>query len=131
MYVDIVISNAFNFLLIVCCDIESNPGSDRVRVLYSDIRYLYAIWASWLWVDRIMIFWFVLSLTSLITDISKSSVSLPLVAPKRCRGTPHLVPRIWLFILGKDSAPSGRASWSVLATRLVCLPSFCLRNMRN
>ena len=28
--------------------------------------------------------------------------------------------RVWLFTLGKYSAPSGRGSWSVLATSLVC-----------
>ena len=28
--------------------------------------------------------------------------------------------RVWLFMLGKDSAPSGRARWSVLAMSLLC-----------
>ena len=65
-------------------------------------------------------FWFVLSLNSLIAAISYSSVSLALVAPNRGRGTPHLVHRVWLFMLGNDSDFSGRASWSVLATSLVC-----------
>ena len=36
-----------------------------------------------------------------------------------CR-TPLLVPRVWLFMLGKDSASSGTASWSVLAMNPVC-----------
>ena len=36
--------------------------------------------------------------------------------PNRGCGTPLLlVPRVWLFMIGEDSAPSGRASWSVLA----------------
>ena len=65
-------------------------------------------------------FWFMLSLKSPIAAISQSSVSLALVAHNRGCGTPHLVPSVWLFMLGKDSAPSGRASWSVLATSLVC-----------
>ena len=60
-------------------------------------------------------FWFVLSLKSLIAAISQSSVSLALVAPNRGCGTLLLVPRVWLWMLGKDCAPSGRASWSVLA----------------
>ena len=30
------------------------------------------------------------------------------------------MPRVWLVMLGKDSVPSGRASWSVLVTSLVC-----------
>ena len=67
-----------------------------------------------------MMFWFVLSLKSLIAAISQSFAALALVAPNRGCGTPHLVPRGWLILLGKDSAPSGRASWSVLATSLVC-----------
>ena len=45
---------------------------------------------------------------------------LALVAPNRGCGTPLLVPRICLLMLGKDSAPSGRASWSVLAMNPVC-----------
>ena len=65
-------------------------------------------------------FWFVLSLKSLIVAISQHFVSLALVAPNRGRGTLHMVPRVWLFMLGKDSVPSGRASLSVLATSLVC-----------
>ena len=67
-----------------------------------------------------MIFWFVLSLKSLIAAISQSSVSLALVAPNRGCGTPRLVPRVSLFRLVKDSAPSSRASWSVLVMNPVC-----------
>ena len=73
-------------LLNVCGDIESNPGpgSDkRVRVLYSNIRVFMPIWMNFLSLDRIMMFWFVLSLKSLIAAISQSSVSLALVAPNR------------------------------------------------
>ena len=39
------------------------------------------IWTSWLWLDHIMMFWFVLSLKSFIAVVSKRSVSLALVAP--------------------------------------------------
>ena len=78
------------------------------------------IWTSWLLLDRVMVFWFVLGLKSLIAAVSQSSVSLALVASNRGWGTPHLVPRVSLFMLGKYSASSGRASWSVLATSLVC-----------
>ena len=67
-------------LSIVYGDIESNPGqgSDkRVRVLYSNIRSLHAN------LDEltVVMFWFGLSLKSLIAAISPSSVSLALVAP--------------------------------------------------
>ena len=31
-----------------------------------------------------------------------------------------LVPRVWLFMLGKDSAPSDRANWTVLP-RVLCV----------
>ena len=41
------------------------------------------IWTSWLWLDRIMMFWFLLSLKSLIAAIFPSSVSLALVVPNR------------------------------------------------
>ena len=50
------------------------------------------IWMSRLWLDRIMMFRFVLSLKSLIAPISQSSVSLALVAPNRGCRTPLLVP---------------------------------------
>ena len=56
------------------------------------------IWTSWLWLDPIIMFWFVLSLKSLIAAISQSPVSLALVAPNRGWGTPHLVPRVWLYV---------------------------------
>ena len=74
-------------------------------------------------------FWFVPSLKSLIAAISQSSVSLALVAPNTDCRTLLLVHRVWLCMLGKDSAPSGRASysapsgrasWSVLATNPEC-----------
>ena len=39
--------------------------------------------------------------------------------PNRGRGTPHLMSKVWLFMLEKYSAPSGRASWSVLGMSLV------------
>ena len=56
-----------------------------------------------------------LSLKSLIAAISQSSVSLVLDASNRGFGTLLQVPRVWLSMLGKDSAPSGRASWRVRA----------------
>ena len=65
------------------------------------------IWMSWLWLDRIMIFWIVLSLKSLIAAISQSSVSMALIAPNR-------------GIFEKDSASSCRASSSVLAINPLC-----------
>ena len=110
-----------HLLLIVCGDIESNSdlcSDKRVRVLYFNIRGFMPNWTSWLWLDLIMMFWFVLSLMSLIAAISQSSVSLALVAHNR--RTPLLVPSVWLFMLGKDSAPSSRASWNVLAMNPAC-----------
>ena len=67
-----------------------------------------------------MIFWLVLSPKSLIAVISQRSESLAVVAPNRGCGTLLLVPRVWPFMLGKDSAPSRRASRSVLAMNPVC-----------
>ena len=67
-----------------------------------------------------MMFWFVLILNSLIAAISQSFVSLVLVATSRGCGTPLLVPRVWLCMIGKDSAHSGRASWSILTMNPVC-----------
>ena len=85
-------------MLIVSGAIESNPGpgSDRrVRVL-----------------DRIMMFWF---------DLDRIQLRIPgFGCPQERPRTPHLVLRFWLFMLGKNSAPSGRASFSVLATCLLC-----------
>ena len=67
-------------LLIVCGDIELNPGSGSDRkeqVLYSNIRGLMPIWTSWPWLDRIMMFWFVLSLKSLIAAIYQLELRIP------------------------------------------------------
>ena len=91
----------------MCGDVESNPGpcSDkRVRVFYSNIRghgnlEELAVAGSDYDVDD--------DAGSDYAAISHSSVSLALVAPNRGCGTPLLVPRVWLFMLGKDSAPSG------------------------
>ena len=66
-----------------------------------------------------MMFWFVLSPKSLIKAISQPSHPWLWLPPIDC-GTPLLVPRVWLFMLGKDSSPSSRASWSVLAMNPVC-----------
>ena len=61
-------------LLIVYGNFESNPGpgSDkRIRVLYSNIQGLHAnLEESWLWLDRIMMFWFVMSLKSLYPSVT-------------------------------------------------------------
>ena len=59
------------------------------------------IWMSSLWLDRIMMLWFVLSLKSLIAAISQSSVSLTLVALNRGCRTILLVPRVWLWCYGR------------------------------
>ena len=55
----------------------------------------------------------------MIAVISQSSLSLTLVDPNRGCGTPLLVPTGWLFMLAKDSAPSGRAVNSALAMNSV------------
>ena len=115
------LSDWLHLLLIVCGNkSHPGPGSDkRVRVLYSNICVFMSIWISWLWLDQIIMFWFVLSLKSLIAAISQSSVSLALVAPNRgCRTL--LVPTVWLCMLRKDSVSSSRASWSVLDMNPVC-----------
>ena len=57
------ISYWLRLLLIVCGDIESNPdpgfgSSNLIFVVFMPIR------TSWLWLDRIMLFWLVLSLKS-------------------------------------------------------------------
>ena len=70
-------------LLIVCADVDSNlgPGSDkRVWVLYSNICGFHANLDELAVADRIMRFWFVLSLKYPIAAISQSSISLALVA---------------------------------------------------
>ena len=77
--------------------------------------FFMSIWMSWLWLDRIMMFWFVLNLKSCIAAISQSSISLAFVAPNNGNETLLLVPRVWHCILRKDLASYGRASWSVPA----------------
>ena len=44
-----------------------------------------------------------------------------LVVPNSGCGILLLVPRVWLCMLGKDSAPSGKASLSVLAMNPLCI----------
>ena len=109
--------------MIDCGDIESNrgPGTDsRVRVLYSNIRGLHAnlneLAVAGLDYDVLV------CAESKVSDRRHlSELCIPgLVAPKRGLGTPHLVSRVWLFMLEKDSASSGRANWRVLAKSLVC-----------
>ena len=80
------LSNWLPLLLIVCGDIESNPGpgSDRrVRVLYSNIRELHASLDELAVAGSYLMFWFVLRMKSLIAAISQSSVPPALVAPNR------------------------------------------------
>ena len=72
-------------LLIVCG--ESNHIHVQVRIggFKSSVPIFVAfvrIWTNLLWLDRVMMFWFMLSLKSLIYPISQSSVSMALVAPK-------------------------------------------------
>ena len=79
-------SYRLRLLLIVCGDIESNPGpgSDRrVRVLYSNIRDLHASLDELAVAGSYLMFWFVLRMKSLIAAISQSYISLALVAPNR------------------------------------------------
>ena len=72
------------FLLIVCGDVESYWVQVLTSVFRSSIPTFVVfmpIWESWLWLDLIMMFWFVLSLKSLIAAVSQSSLFLVLVAP--------------------------------------------------
>ena len=95
-----------HLMLVVCGDVKSNlfPGSDeRVRVLYSIIHGLHPNLAGWLWLDQIMMIWFVLSLKYLIAAISQSCISVALVSPNRGCRTPILVS--WYGSLCKGSVP--------------------------
>ena len=56
-----------------------------------------------MWLYCIVMFWFVLSLKSLIATFSQSCVSLALVALNRGCGTPLLVLRLFRFMLAKES----------------------------
>ena len=119
------LSYRLRLLLIVCGNIASNPGPGSDRGFGSSIIIfvvVMTILTSWLWLDRIMMFWFVpikkVSGRRHLSDLLY--VSLALIAPNRGLPSAHLVPRVWLFMLGNDSAPTGRASWSVLAKTLVC-----------
>ena len=67
-------------LLIVCGDIEANAGPcSDMRDLRPIFMVFMPIRMSWLWLDRIM-FWFVMSLKSLIAAISLKGLEA-LVAP--------------------------------------------------
>ena len=112
-----------HLLLIVCGDVESIPGpcSDkRVRVLYSNIRGIHAN------LDELAVaqsdYDVLVCAESKVFEPPSLRATYPiaLVAPSRGCGTLLLVPRAWLFMLGKDSAPSFRTSWSVLAMNPVC-----------
>ena len=109
-------------MLIVCGDVESNPdsGSDkRVRVLYSNIRGLRAN------LDELAVAGS--DYDVLVCAESKASDSRHLselcilglgCSQQRLRSSTS--GGVWLCMLGKDSAPSDRPSWSVLAINLVC-----------
>ena len=67
-----------------------------------------------------MMFWFVLSLIKVSDCRHLSQLRIPVFGcPNRGCGTLLTVPRVWLFVFGKDSAPSGRKNWSVLAMNSV------------
>ena len=86
MYFFFYLSYWFRLLLIVCGDIDSILVQVLTRGLGFSIPTFVVfmpIWKSRMWLDRIMMFWFVLSLKSLFAAISQSSVSLALVAPNR------------------------------------------------
>ena len=83
-------------LLVVCGDIDSylGPGFDSsVRVIYSNIRGLHANLDELAMAGSdyyVIMFWFVLSLKSLIAAISQSCVSLSFGCPQqRLRNSTH------------------------------------------
>ena len=88
---DFLKNNVLFYLSIscVCCSLFVELLSQiQAQILIGGFGYsilifvvFMPIWTSWLWLDRIMRFWFVASLKSLIAAISQSSVSLALVAP--------------------------------------------------
>ena len=109
--------------LIVGVDVKSNPGpsSDkRVPVYYSNIRGLNGN------LDELAVsgskYDVLVCPESKVSDRRHLSepVFLALVVPNRGCRTPLLVPRVWLFMIRKDSAPSDRASWSFPATNPAC-----------
>ena len=69
-----------------------------------------------------MMFWFVLSLQSLIAVIFSELRILGFGCPQlRLRNsTPGALGMAMYYMLGKDPAASGRASWSILAMNPVC-----------
>ena len=124
------LSYLLRLLLIVCGDIESNPdpGSDwRVGVIYSYIRGRHAN------LDELAVagsdYGVLVCAESKVSDrrhLSEHRIPGFGFPHQRLRDS-HLVPRVWLFMLGKDSALSSRASWSVLATSLVHVFRICKR----
>ena len=112
-----------SLLLIVCGYIDSNPGPVpdlRALVLYSNIHGLrtnlgeFAAAGS----DYDVL----VCAESKISDRSHlSERRIPGFGCSQQRLWNSMPgARVWLFMLGKDSAPSGRASWCVLATSLLC-----------
>ena len=101
-------------VLVVCGDIESNPGpgSDRrVRVLYSNIRCLHAN------LDDLAVagpdYVLVCAESKVFYRRHLSELGIPGVGCPQQRlrcGCLHLVPRVWIFVLWKDHASSGKAS---------------------
>ena len=109
--------------MIVCGDIESNPGPgfDRmVRVHYSYIRGLHAN------LDELAVagsdYDVLVCAESKVSDRRHlSELRIPGFGCPQQRlrnSTPGA--QGMLFMLGKDSSPSSSISWSVLATSLVC-----------
>ena len=120
IYVFIYLSYWLHLLLSVCGDVESNPGpgSDkRVRVLYSNIRGLHAnldeLAVAGLDYDALVCAESKVSDRRHLSELGISGFDCP---KQRLRNT---IPGA-LFMLRKDSDPSGRVSWSVLAMNPAC-----------
>ena len=101
------------------CLVKSDPGSDkRVRVLYFNIRGLHAN------LDELVMAGsdydvFVCAESKVSDRRHLSELRIPGWLPTtEVTELLDLVPRVWLFMLRKDSALSGRASWSILAMNL-------------
>ena len=110
-------------LLTVCGDVDLNPGpgpDKRVRVLYSNIRGLLAN------LDELAVagsdYDVLVCAESKVSDRRHLSVlHIPRVGCPQQRllrsaaFAKQSLSRVWLYLLGKDSASSSRESWSVLA----------------
>ena len=74
----LLVAFAVDFFVAISSQIQ---GLVLIGGFESSILTFMVFMPSWLWLNRIMMFWFVLSLKSLIAAISNSFVSLALVAP--------------------------------------------------